>query len=316
MKYARRALYAARCENIRWPALGLIQAAQTACCTDARDHVYALLGLIDQLSDMKVDYTKATHEVFEDATLQLMRRTQSLDTLVIGSRSASDPHLPSWVVPFERLGSHNTIDPSVMAVGRFNPSCGAKFRFALPCQGRLDVFGFQIDTIAKAYSGVESWEWSSNTDAVFNAIERRRSAYLLHTGISEASSVSSDRIRTFWRTMLWGDWPDTEDSIVEPKLSLSTISTLADSTFFLTKGGLVGLANGATSVRPGDALYVLAGCGHPMCLRRTAATEQTFEAIAPAYVDGSCPSIFRIATHCLLTHHRHHERRGCHSRGT
>jgi len=299
MKYARRALYAARCEDIHWPALGLIQAAQTAQCTDCRDHVYALLGLIDQLSGMEIDYTRPIHDVFEDATLQLMRRTQSLDTLVIGSLSANRQG-PSWVIPFERLQPRNTLDPSISAAGDFDPSGGATFWLAKTCPGQLDVLGYDVDMIEQVYAGIEDWDWSSSTDIFCDMIDRWRAAYLQHVMDTQASFASPERCHGFWKTMLWGASKDSADARLEYEslersidegtlgsaLAMTTISTLANSSFFFTKGGLIGLANGATSARSGDAVYVLAGCGHPMCLRTASAAGRMFLVVAPAYVDG------------------------------
>lgn len=71
--------------------------------SDPRDRIYATLGLVGKLVDTRVDYSRTTADVYEDATFAIMKSTNSTDILQFAATGNSI--WPTWAANFE--SSHN-----------------------------------------------------------------------------------------------------------------------------------------------------------------------------------------------------------------
>lgn len=80
---------------------------------------------------------------------------------------------------------------------------------------------------------------------------------------------------------------DTEDSAPDPGSILFTehlISCARGKMFFVSLGGLIGLARG--DIMAGDFIFIVAGASHPIILRPSPRYEDTYQAIGECYVHG------------------------------
>ena len=85
------------------PGLPLFDLVRYSRCTDLRDKVYGILGLVnsDLASTISVDYRKSIDEVYTDFAASIVRYTGTLEILGMSYSSPSEQSLlPSWVPDF------------------------------------------------------------------------------------------------------------------------------------------------------------------------------------------------------------------------
>ncbi|KAG4441307.1 hypothetical protein IFR05_003235 [Cadophora sp. M221] len=121
--------------------------------TDPRDKVFGLLGLAPDAStlEIKVDYSKKAHEVYEDtARVLLMYGFTDVLSWTL-SRLKSEINLPTWVPDFssslpEPLGSYKCRAPPWTPL--FSASGTSEVRVSIHDKpGQLKMSGFIVDTI-------------------------------------------------------------------------------------------------------------------------------------------------------------------------
>jgi hypothetical protein len=83
--------------------LTVLHSTQEAKCTDPRDRLYAILGVVHDNRDIKVDYAKTVQEVYRQWATRRIERTCSLDILGACADSGRGDDLPSWVPDLRRL---------------------------------------------------------------------------------------------------------------------------------------------------------------------------------------------------------------------
>lgn len=84
----------------------LILSARSFQCSDPRDRIYALLGLSKDMSmpsPIVPDYTKSIKQVYEEATLHLIREEGNMDVLLDDRADRADAQFPTWVPDFSVL---------------------------------------------------------------------------------------------------------------------------------------------------------------------------------------------------------------------
>ena len=120
--------------------------------TNDRDYIYSQLFLLRAYMDVDVDYSKTVGEVFEDAVIQLIQNTESLDILEFASSGSCD--LASWVPDF-RLDTRPH-HPGSLRGGTLLSSGRLKGVVAhgrsIPVrarQGVLRLMGVHFDTVTK-----------------------------------------------------------------------------------------------------------------------------------------------------------------------
>ncbi|TKA72089.1 hypothetical protein B0A55_08673 [Friedmanniomyces simplex] len=84
--------------------LQLLFMAKDFYCSDPRDRIYALLGLVKGGQTTIVpDYSEPVPQVYEDATLYLVQSEHNLDVLVDGRLERDGGGYPTWVPHFTQL---------------------------------------------------------------------------------------------------------------------------------------------------------------------------------------------------------------------
>lgn len=133
----------------------------TACadqsCSDPRDKIYGLLGLIAEFLTesggllIEPDYNKTVAEVYFDITKFIVERRQDLASLNLAWHNAVDFHLPSWCPNYQRCFQSVT---TVIAPEAREPVTLVKKPWVFTQNGTpsirktfLSVLGKRIDTI-------------------------------------------------------------------------------------------------------------------------------------------------------------------------
>jgi Heterokaryon incompatibility protein (HET) len=80
--------------------MDLVNKSTQAKCSDDRDRIYALLGILDR-SGVKIgiipNYTKTTSQVYQDTALSILSQTRKLDLLSYSEMTNRRIDIPSWV---------------------------------------------------------------------------------------------------------------------------------------------------------------------------------------------------------------------------
>lgn len=79
--------------------LTILHNTQGTMCTDPRDRLYAILGIVDdsEAQDVEIDYSISVQEVYCNWARKRIQRTSSLDILSACTDSGRSGDLPSWV---------------------------------------------------------------------------------------------------------------------------------------------------------------------------------------------------------------------------
>jgi hypothetical protein len=132
--------------NVLHHGLGMSQAS------DPRDHVYALLGLVDNPDSQKleIDYNLSVEKVFTQAVTQCINLESFFLLLGAASNSAHSkftPSLPSWVPDFS---TQRTSTKSFSHRKRFDASCGSEKKIFAE-DSILTLAGKVIDVVQLCY---------------------------------------------------------------------------------------------------------------------------------------------------------------------
>jgi len=167
--------------------------------TDLRDHVFALVGLMEQRStwiQYHPDYTKDRDVAFEDFTRHLFSRTQQLDWLDPAGRAPhnSSETRPSWVLDYSK------------SIGF--PSENSKFK----CSGSTNVIANWIQEDVKSILQVSTYqldtiaEVTSFCHADSQASDRHFAQILVDwCGLAASATAYGNQegsIDAFWRTCM------------------------------------------------------------------------------------------------------------------
>jgi hypothetical protein len=276
--------------------------------TDPRDRVYALLGIPTKdnypmgETFLPIDYTIDEKTLNRLVTDKLMAQNRPISFLC---NAAFDPHKPlepSWVPGW---GKQSLAMLSPWALDDcFNPSGDLAFtKIPSADPSHLVLEGIHISTVL----------WSGLDLALKFAMEWEDVFRILHSGAFDPLSQSS--LELFARTLCasrdtYGareteksahvrhfaaliqqsqpnDVENTNPVIVdvaiggEPDQFLQIVDTICEGrTFFATTSGHIGL--GPSLMRPGDAIYVIAGAEMPFILRKDA---ESFRLVGECYGD-------------------------------
>jgi hypothetical protein len=264
--------------------------------TDARDKIYAVLGLAvdyDPRGDLKIDYTKTLREVYIDTAKHCILNSAYghhfdifgiLDRIFFldGERTPNDLMLPSWVpdlryprpslIPFHKYkstpGVSSREDSNEMlyfASGKSPPSVGVNLPLITIIDEVLRMQGFLIDYVEKIVGAVPRGSNDlilSVTDVFRWKPENPDDIYF--TG----ETVGGAYLRTVVADIKYEDSlpvsrgnfmnPTTLKPIKYTNENVSALMNACESRIFAwTKCGLMGLV--PEHVRPGDQIYLLLG---------------------------------------------------------
>lgn len=318
--------------------LAIFTTVQYCECSDMRDHIYGLLGLLPSSLNLVPDYTQSVIQVYEASTLHIMQWSKSLELLRLRFPAEADPTLPSWVADFRRVGAYANHEYEDEDDG-YRASGTLTCFLAQPQPGALTVRMHEIDRI-KAFS--EYWR---GEDAITLALQDgghslRRIFREWRTGAELYARPGADSTQfsvDFWRTVAadkmssvekggWkaelvskeaasrlDAWLDADEDEAGSTLNPQIISVLSirafRHTFFYTETGRMG--NASEGPRVDDIVAVLAGLSRPIILRRLPETsKKRYRVITTCYCQGKQQAQkSEVCTLQLMVSCRRHVRR-------
>ena len=75
--------------------LTILRHTQGASCSDPRDKLYAVLGVVEDTQDIEIDYSKPVKLVYRDWAMKRILKTESLEALSACADSGRTGELPS-----------------------------------------------------------------------------------------------------------------------------------------------------------------------------------------------------------------------------
>ncbi|KAN0122803.1 Heterokaryon incompatibility protein (HET) domain containing protein [Hyaloscypha variabilis] len=82
--------------------LTILYNTQNAKCTDPRDRLYAIRGIVEDNHDIEIDYSIPVHQVYRNWAEKRIRRTNTVDIFSACADSSRGGDLPSWVPDLRR----------------------------------------------------------------------------------------------------------------------------------------------------------------------------------------------------------------------
>jgi hypothetical protein len=202
-------------------------------CTDSRDKVYSILGLVNPLHHgvISPDYSKSTDEIVTEVTAHIISTYKCLDTFSVRPVYRSCPvtrSLPSWVTDFSCLGL--SYDQSARATPLSLGIFEGRASMSLFSAGGLDsspiftlsasydiftIVGVTTDLINRCYSYGE--ETLSDRTSLERLLRKHPLKRVLETILGmdagllwQATNNEQTRMKAFWRTILAGQWNEGE----------------------------------------------------------------------------------------------------------
>ena len=194
----------------------VLTAASGFLCTDPRDHVIGILGLLDKKDHtIEPDYTVSSSTLFRRATQSDISNRNSLELLsaVTNLISPADQNLPSWVPDFSRrIPSTQTSLPAFFNATR---DAGVSAVFAddgmtLALSGKIfDKVSVLGMTMPGSAEGLDH----SNNVLATNYTKEDWSAWLLDcekVASERALDMSVSRFEEYARTLCWDISPNSD----------------------------------------------------------------------------------------------------------
>lgn len=291
----------------------LLRICRELSCTDPRDKVYGVAGLITHWADLDIDYAKTTEEVYQNAAVCLFEKSQSLELLLhagIEMGNTVSPTLPSWVPDWNRprgnissphfwvlMSQVYDACPKVTCTAQVKPSCA------------LLVKAIVVDGI-----GPIGPEWAKPGRAPRSLAEVARLNDEYSKSLYEKWRVFlAAPPDVFWdvfcrgtwltrggscRVLSPGDCTALEAAFTAQRSASSAIAVDADGWYYskmlrntlefvrpchFTSGRLGQVPNSAES---GDSIALIAGARMPFILRPSEGEPGRFRLVGPCYVHG------------------------------
>lgn len=278
----------------------LLQMFSTRQASDARDKVYALLGLINTRShggSIAPDYSLTKQQVYESVTLEILRSGKSLKPFEGGFINHAG--LPSRVLDWENAPSpflkHIEIQRNYM-----NRCYGLlkhhELHLRLLPDSLLEMKGMRVATVSGVSAAKDPHDWNaslatcedllglagvSSPDQVYVGGSTWKDAYW-RTLVGDLITVPKAGGREYrrtqpedqasyrnWRSVFYGNKTPETDALRKTKgfrdFNASASSMTAGRRLFVSAKGYMGV--GPPEMRPGDAVYALCGGRVPFILR-------------------------------------------------
>lgn len=82
--------------------LTILHNTQNTKCSDARDRLYAIRGIVEDNEDIEIDYSIPVQQVYRNWAMKRIQRTRSLDIFSACADSSRSGDLPSWIPDLRR----------------------------------------------------------------------------------------------------------------------------------------------------------------------------------------------------------------------
>jgi hypothetical protein len=276
--------------------------------SNARDHVYALLGLTedgDRIA-MEPNYSKTLPQICAQTVARLVHGKRSLKVLY-GNRSVCVPGLSSWMPVFSNGPSTSTqVRRGYGWKGGFR-ACGSFTDSALEisaCCTLLKVDGIMVDTVESVDVPFENLQSAFRDFPVLSNMKATAGRALAKQNITSTTAVNDAFLQTLVANAEFGnDITDdltkldiqldqlldqrtnigfNNDSIEEvAPLMTAMVRTLRYRCFFTTASGYIGV--GPYNTRVGDICAVLFGAEIPFLLRKESSEQRL---VGDCYVHG------------------------------
>jgi len=260
-------------------------------CTDPKDYVYGLLGLIEDAEryGLRADYTLNLEDIYMSFATALIR-SGNLSYLLRLWCPETDLALPSWV-PDLRIAEFNTMDTWIdETIYQADLAPGYK-KHVLDVENlglgtpRLIVAAYQIDTVAPVVANLANDDPDPAAQAAFlesvhDAISRIYSLNHPTTGETplSAPALILAHLRAYFqpsRAELLDYLDGNKSADAETRWAhLSPCRHL-----FLTRSGLVGLSHGP--ICAGDNVFIIGGTRGQWVLRRLP-QDDCYRIVSPA----------------------------------
>lgn len=284
-------------------------------CTDPRDRVYGLLGILDDghyLDVIVPDYSKSVSEVYLSVVLEYIATNQALDFLISCGKDSREEvsvsptdALPTWVPDWARPDSDPYRASHSMTMER--RTCPFQSSAEYLGRGVLRVAGVSHGTIVEILhlddSTPEALSTSIRSHIPPNAADAHYpgGGNLLNAfGITFCADDFDDNVYPPSSGFFEIEPPlryeenqnsmkrlmHREDVSGRSRLLLELVrSKNQNGRFFITDKGFVGWS--PTRTTEGDQVTGILGCQLPMILRPSTMNEDQFEVIGPSYTHGA-----------------------------
>lgn len=289
--------------------------------TDPRDNVFGLLGLLPSdmptFYTDRCNHKTPTHLVYRAFTLDVMLYTKSLDPLVIEPRNLpgmSTPGLSRWAIDMHCV-SEFSVDPYYRirgcGEGKYDACAGRKLDAAALLETAaapeyhtraLGLSGVMVDTVEVIDAGILLSSQTPGLQDIATVLRRwmemaRRFQETLDSGLD------GDKFEEAFYRVLVGDSIRDGNQEVERRPNQEDLEAVSEfvktgtgllnglsswpeyvgnQTFFITKGGMMGMGNRQTE--PGDEIWIFDGGAMPFAIRpREGARTTDFDFIGCCY---------------------------------
>jgi hypothetical protein len=285
--------------------LSVLRHTQGAGCSDPRDKLYAVLGVVEDTQDVEIDYSKPVEIVYRDWAVKRILRRKSLDVFIACAGSRQTARLPSWVPDLRHSWSNDRALWDIMRnlhpelVMRILPGSRWTRKTLFEADSQLVLRGSSIGRIAylssigdavtnlhdpanlttRLFEIVNDWEnWFRSTNIACDAsdITGHPFSVTLTRLILGSSHHTFTKQYDEWRQgirhglpLICTYWPRKSlqaEEIIAVERNL--FSLLHGCQMFATETYCIGIVAGSCNARIGDNIYFLSGGLTPFILRR------------------------------------------------
>ncbi|KAI0429111.1 HET-domain-containing protein [Xylaria sp. FL1042] len=265
-------------------------------CADARDKVYACMNLLDPAvrKHIIVDYSKSPLDVFKQVFLVFLAQEKRLAQLPLaGNCTFPASTWPTWLPNWSQPLATAYFSPTHMASG-MSAACT---NYTAP--NKLDVAGISFAHISTGIQALPKPDLSDVVEflkglgleglqaSTYPNGETRLNAYLM----TFCRGYVDDRLPSLGYATLSQIRHEVMKLAAPPECAeqstpievLRSISTHNAIHMFTTDNGYIGSAD--TPIQPGDEVFIILGCDHPMILRPTSNGE--YQVVGSCYIHGA-----------------------------
>lgn len=189
----------------------LLNVARSCCCTDPRDRIYALMGLLRNSADLHLvaDYNKPAEDVYAEVTAQVIMRYNHLDIL---AEASNLPHLLHDAVHDAAESFTSVHELGIILQLRAVPEEYRIFKYSIPILARIEVWVFAVELMSLPKTSQQQARWITNLQDEWNHLKKT---------VQEVSTEPDTNIDYF-------PWHPQEEAPLPAFYALLEVSTTAE----------------------------------------------------------------------------------------